>query len=816
MCPPLFQTTIDKGRIFILNTIFKFVAVLAVAGWFAAGAFAQLPDCYHRLDQVYDFIFELDANDSLNRVHIDSIGHSRGDQLGVQYPIYAVKISDNADTFEDEPVMLVICHIHAEELLGLELCLDYMRDLVQGQYMQVLNVTQIYFIPTMNPDGLQVISYGVPQGDSTVWDLSWRKNGYHPPQWPNDCNVAPGMGGELCGVDLNRNFELNWVFGDTLWRPTSSQVFDYYRGPSAFSEPECRAVRDFAMEIKPALSIVYHMSRGDGQGHSIGEQCITAWKWGDDPGPYKYPADCTAIGNINRRYAVLLDKEDGLNHYDYVQGGTHNGCLQDWFYWRLGTIQILTELGPQFNIQPACDYMYELIDDDRASLYWLHRRLVNLDVLNDMNGVAAVLKIYTRDATPPNPPISAEWRNVETWNEMLAPWYTNEQFGRATFHPPTGQITIMARKEGYADTTASTNINPSGQQILNLYLRPLTWYPMTFQIRNAAGEGVQGNVYLDCEFPKWISVPTGGQTVSLPEGNYQATIIPDDQSLMVMWREFELAGDGALDVWCPSAASAFNENFANGLGNWTSGGEHNFWRADTDTTVFNYWISLYSNPATGPVWPYVYENGTDAWAQYSDIINVPGGNVAMLQFDRRGRMDVPADSLYAEISLDGSEWIKVGGYCDLDIGWTKTYADLSPWMPNNFFLRFRLTSDEALGELGMHIDNVRVLYATDLVAPKPPETLPMTYRITSAYPNPFNPSTTIRYEAAGAGVADWNIYNITGQLVRQDRVTIPAAGYYSFRWDGANERGTSVPTGLYLIQMRMNGHVSTQKVLLMR
>src|SRR6185436_5252932 len=100
-------------------------------------------------------------------------------------------------------------------------------------------------------------------------------------------------------------------------------------------EPEDQAVRDLALQIHPSLSIVYHSSRSG----RVANQGIVAWAWGYDPGPYKFPPDCTAIWNIQDPYCNLLPKIGESGTYDRVKGGTHNGCLQDWFYQKLGCIQ---------------------------------------------------------------------------------------------------------------------------------------------------------------------------------------------------------------------------------------------------------------------------------------------------------------------------------------------------------------------------------------------------------------------------------------------------------------------------------------------
>ncbi|MCC6475461.1 hypothetical protein IT157_00285, partial [bacterium] len=74
----------------------------------AASSIAQpLPDCYHSRQGLYDVIFAL--RDSFPETFkVDSIGHSRGDMLEQVYPVYAVKVSDNVQVFEDEPVTLII------------------------------------------------------------------------------------------------------------------------------------------------------------------------------------------------------------------------------------------------------------------------------------------------------------------------------------------------------------------------------------------------------------------------------------------------------------------------------------------------------------------------------------------------------------------------------------------------------------------------------------------------------------------------------------------------------------------------------------
>jgi formylglycine-generating enzyme required for sulfatase activity len=66
------------------------------------------------------------------------------------------------------------------------------------------------------------------------------------------------------------------------------------------------------------------------------------------------------------------------------------------------------------------------------------------------------------------------------------------------------------------------------------------------------------------------------------------------------------------------------------------------------------------------------------------------------------------------------------------------------------------------------------------------------------YPNPFNPATTLRYELAEVGPAQLAIYDVSGAMVRRLVSGWQAAGAYTVVWDGRDEGGRPVASGLYL------------------
>jgi len=84
------------------------------------------------------------------------------------------------------------------------------------------------------------------------------------------------------------------------------------------------------------------------------------------------------------------------------------------------------------------------------------------------------------------------------------------------------------------------------------------------------------------------------------------------------------------------------------------------------------------------------------------------------------------------------------------------------------------------------------------------------------YPNPFNPSTIIRYELAVTGRVRLRVYNVQGALVRilEDRNREP--GRYEIGWNGENERGARVVSGVYFYQLSGPGFTQTRKMSLLK
>ena len=97
------------------------------------------------------------------------------------------------------------------------------------------------------------------------------------------------------------------------------------------------------------------------------------------------------------------------------------------------------------------------------------------------------------------------------------------------------------------------------------------------------------------------------------------------------------------------------------------------------------------------------------------------------------------------------------------------------------------------------------------------ETRPEVYALSDNYPNPFNPETTIKYQLPEAGDVRLEVYNMLGQVVSTLVDKQQAAGRYVHLWQGTNDNGNSVGSGIYFYRIQVGGEFqSVRKMLLLK
>jgi hypothetical protein len=82
------------------------------------------------------------------------------------------------------------------------------------------------------------------------------------------------------------------------------------------------------------------------------------------------------------------------------------------------------------------------------------------------------------------------------------------------------------------------------------------------------------------------------------------------------------------------------------------------------------------------------------------------------------------------------------------------------------------------------------------------------------YPNPFNPSTTIRYDIPTTQEIRLAVYDVHGRLVRALVDGVESAGVHEVTWEGRNNRGEEVASGVYFVRLSGGGQIATGKIVL--
>jgi len=97
-----------------------------------------------------------------------------------------------------------------------------------------------------------------------------------------------------------------------------------------------------------------------------------------------------------------------------------------------------------------------------------------------------------------------------------------------------------------------------------------------------------------------------------------------------------------------------------------------------------------------------------------------------------------------------------------------------------------------------------------------PFEIPKTFNLFQNHPNPFNPGTSINYilpEKVDVKIA---VFNLRGQQIRILQNKVQKSGYHTVRWNGCDEVGNKVVSGIYLYQIKAGDFICTRKMALMK
>ena len=752
----------------------------------------SLDDRYHSVEEIYGVLDSLDQIEEISDYfHLDTIGFSTQENI----PILAVRISDNAHMKEDEPRVLFIGQVHAEEILGVEIVMDLIDDLLfpDPSILSHMNILKqyldIWLIPTANPEGLNVVHEEL--------DFSYRKNKRDlSPEGPfpnNAFDYDPSIGNDIDGVDLNRNFSFNWAFGDTFLEPDNSDYashYDYYKGEEPFSESEARAIRDLALENDFVFSIVWHSSRSG----NLSEKVFTSWKWEE----VKESPDLGIMKSIADYFAGNISTEDGTSTYLSVFSGSRNGKLHDWFYRETGCIQYLVECGTS-NLQPDSTLIENTIDRNKPAMVYLMDRAIGY------YADAAQITGRVFDATTNQPLEDVIVEVEEHTGSILKPRLTNE-FGRFRRILDVGSYNFSFRAEGYEKQNILLVANNSGITEQNIYLNPSISHQVNMRLLHDdlavyTISGLISNEYGMTE----IEISSGDNYFDLKEGTYQIEFVMDGSH--VPWEKTVfINSDKEFNVVYESSSPTLVNNESildNSVGPWCIENE-NMLKTQSNT---------------------YYSNG-DApqsvqWIE-SDLIDVSGTNRLVLSVSHRYEtewdydpisisfLDIN-DSLLASKSWTGDNWDSI----QQDFLTAETDSVF-----NYVKLLLEFSKDETVNYRGWEIESLELFPVYDNylgIEENNSKNMPkIPLKIHSLFPNPSYGKFQLGLSNFTGGEAVVTVFNLLGQNILSKSFSDLRPGSHQIRLDLNDLNGLPLGSGVYFIQFESLKEQAIKKCIILK
>lgn len=139
------------------------------------------------------------------------------------------------------------------------------------------------------------------------------------------------------------------------------------------------------------------------------------------------------------------------------------------------------------------------------------------------------------------------------------------------------------------------------------------------------------------------------------------------------------------------------------------------------------------------------------------------------------------------------------------------------WMANNIGMVFQVSNYSYDPTSGGYTGFVTYVDPTAVgIEPKPGIRIPDQVELFPNYPNPFNPVTHIGFRISDFGLVELRVYDLAGREVATLLNKGLPAGYHTVLWDGKNNLGQEVSSGIYLYRLKTAHGVKVRKMILIR
>lgn len=671
--------------------------------------------------------------------------------------LHGIVISDNVASNEAEPEVRYSSTMHGDEIVGLVICINLAYYLAEhygeAGYEDVTHIVDNFELHIM------------PQ---------------HNPDGTNDHQRYNAN-----GVDLNRNFPLP-------------------AGTHPITECENLAYMHYATEHHFVVSLNYHTGA-----------LVMNYPWDYT---YTLTPDDAAIIELCLEYSTRnLPMYNGAFPQGITNGAAWyviTGSVQDWSYDQTDCIDVTAEVS---NIKwPANSTLRGFWEDNREAM------LAYLRSARD----GAITGIVTDADT--GQPLNATVSFVG--NAKVT--HTDPAVGDFYKLAETGTFDVVVEAVGYVTQTVTDVAHTWGTEtVVNVAMQPLATGNVSGTVTDLQGQGLDATIEVHT-WPAGDLIDSvvsdgsngGAYTIDLFYGDYTLTASATDhftesQQATVgatpVVVDFELGGMTTVDL--------VGEDFEAGsgvfVGDWiveTPGYESDQCLADSDET--------YPDNAT-------LIAALDSPVSLEDIMD------PLVSFMAKWNIENSWDAVFFEISVDGgSDWtpLAVPGWTEPASGqgaqspagvpcfdgsqanWVSCVVDLTSYIgETDVRFRFRLATDGSLHYDGFYFDDFLVQAVTEDTGTTA-AVVPSLMAAMAAYPNPFNPQTTLRLVNPRQGAVSVAIFDVQGRMVRALVDGDLPAGEHLVAWDGTTDRGTRAGSGVYFARMITGREVVGAKLVLVK
>ena len=197
-------------------------------------------------------------------------------------------------------------------------------------------------------------------------------------------------------------------------------------------------------------------------------------------------------------------------------------------------------------------------------------------------------------------------------------------------------------------------------------------------------------------------------------------------------------------------------------------------------------------------------------------------NKAYIRFSS-GELLMPGDYGYVQVKRGSNpNWtniLTVSEWNNQEL--FERYINLNSYMnEDELFFRLLMTSDSEDESQGWYVDDINLVLNQDM----PPNVntdsfinnIPNQLALRPSYPNPFNPNTKISFSLPKLSDVDMQVVDINGRKIRNLLNNTLASGNHNVSWDGTNDNGVNMSSGIYFIILNVDGVILSQKLSLIR